>query len=201
MTYEEVPQDPQERARGAARAVDGTRFELPLRRLAKALPAAAAGMTVMWGYTVAAVLSGPGGAFSAALMSVLGLLLLFVAVTYVGYAVRPLSIAVGPRGFSVRLPLLAERTMPWEDLAAVRAVGVAGAQFLVVEPKESRETLPYLCHPRASYRRLALMTGDTKRGRKGICFERMVFELVPEDVLGAVRGWAPEEVRVEDRRR
>ncbi|MFI5806954.1 hypothetical protein [Streptomyces sp. NPDC051561] len=196
MTYEDDPQGPQDVVRTA-----DTRIELPLRRLVMALPVAAAVVTVMWGYTIAAVIGGPNSTLSAALMSALGLLLLFVTVTYVGYAVRPLSIAAGPGGLSVRLPLFPERTLPWDDLLSVRAVGVRGAQFVVVEARESEVSLPYVCRPRAAYRRLSLMTGNAMRAKAGLCFERQVFELVPEDVLGLVRSYAPPTLQVEDQRR
>jgi hypothetical protein len=199
MTHEEEPRDPQGPQDAAGTAE--TRIELPLRRALVALPVAAVVVTVIWGYTIAALIEGPNSTLSATLMSALGLLLLFVAVTYVGYAVRPLSIAAGPRGLSVRLPLYPERTLPWDDLVSVRAIGVRGAQFVIVEARESEGSLPYICRPRAAYRRLSLMTGSAMQVKEGLCFERQVFELVPEDVLGMVRSYAPERLQVVDQRR
>ncbi|MFD3515024.1 hypothetical protein [Streptomyces sp. NPDC058657] len=196
MRHEQDPRGPQD---GTDAAV--TRIELPLRRVLVALPVAAVVVTVLWGYTIAAVLEGPDPALSATLMSALGSLLLFVAVTYVGYAVRPLSIAAGPSGLSVRLPLYPERTLPWDDVLSVRAMGVRGAQFVVVEARESAGSLPYVCRPRAAYRRLSLMTGTAMQVKEGLCFERQVFELVPEDVLGMVRSYAPARLQVVDQRR
>lgn len=197
MTHAEDPQGPQDAVR-----TEDTRIELPLRRLVMALPIAAAVVTVMWGYTVYAVVDGANNAtLSGALMSALGLLLAFVAVTYVGYAVHPLSIAAGPRGLSVRLPIYPERTVPWDDLLSVRAVGVRGAQFVIVEARDSAGSLPYICRPRAAYRRLSLMTGGAAQVKQGLCFERHVFELVPEDVLGMIRAHAPQGLQVEDQRR
>ncbi|MEU8888076.1 hypothetical protein [Streptomyces sp. NPDC048442] len=197
MTHAQDPKGPQD-----AVPAEGTRIELPLRRLVMALPIAAAVVTVMWGYTVYAVVDGANNAtLSGALMSALGLLLLFVAVTYVGYAVHPLSIAVGSRGLSVRLPLYPERTFRWDDLVSVRAVGVRGAQYVIVEAQESEGSLPYVCRPRAAYRRLSLMTGSAPQFKQGLCFERMVFELIPEDVLALVRQYAPPTLHVEDQRR
>ncbi|CAM5361630.1 hypothetical protein GCM10010329_23650 [Streptomyces spiroverticillatus] len=198
MTHAEDPQGPQD----AVRAED-TRIELPLRGVVKAMPIAAAVVTVMWGYTVYAVVAGGNNAaLSAALMSFLGLLLLFVAVTYCGYLVRPLTLGAGPAGILVRLPLLAERTVPWDDVLAVRAAGVRAGQFLIVEARESTPgALPYISRPRAAYRRFSLMTGSAPRVKQGWCFETYVFEFGMDEVLGLVREHAPATLHVEDRRR
>ncbi|MFJ6694961.1 hypothetical protein ACIQM4_02660 [Streptomyces sp. NPDC091272] len=196
MTHAQDPKGPQD----AAPTADTT-IELPLRRLVMALPVAAAVVTVMWGYTVYAIVEGANNAtLSGALMSALGLLLLFVAVTYVGYAVHPLRISAGPDGFSVRLPLYPRRTVPWDDVVSVRAEGVRGVQYVIVEARESAGSLPYVCRPRAAYRRLSTMRGREPRSEQGLCFERLVFELVPEDVLALVRRHAPPTLPVEDRR-
>ncbi|MCX5203147.1 hypothetical protein OG897_17035 [Streptomyces sp. NBC_00237] len=198
MTHAEDPQGPQDAVR-----TEDARIELPLRGVVKALPVAAVVVTVMWGYTVFAVVDGGNNAaLSGTLMSALGLLLLFVAVTYVGYLVRPLTLGAGPDGVSVRLPLLAERTIAWDDLLTVRAVGVRGAQFVIVEARESaRGTLPYVSRPRAAYRRLSLMTGSAPQVKQGLCFETYVFAFAPEDVLRLVRTYAPPRFHVEDQRR
>ncbi|MFJ2744750.1 hypothetical protein ACIO3O_34415 [Streptomyces sp. NPDC087440] len=198
MTHAQDPQGPQD-----AVPPEDTRIELPLRGVVKAMPVAAAVVTVMWGYTVFAVVQGGNNAtLSAALMSVLGLLLLFVAVTYIGYLVRPLTLGAGPAGVLVRLPLLAERTLPWDDVLAVRAAGVRAGQFLIVEARESTPgALPYVSRPRAAYRRFSLMTGSAPRVKQGLCFETYVFEFALDDVLRMMREHAPADFQVEDQRR
>ncbi|GAA3486495.1 PH domain-containing protein [Streptomyces cremeus] len=192
------PQDPQD----AVPAGD-TRMELPLRGVVRAMPIAAVVVTVMWGYTVFAVVrGGNNAALSGALMSLLGLLLLFVTVTYCGYLVRPLTLGADRDGVSVRLPLLAERTIPWDDVLAVRVAGVRAGQFLIVEARASSAgALPYVSRPRAAYRRFSLMTGSAPRVKQGLCFETYVFAFALDDALRMLRAYAPPTLYVEDLRR
>ncbi|MEU9191728.1 hypothetical protein [Streptomyces hundungensis] len=173
---------------------------LRLRRALVWVPLTAIGAAVLSADNTAAVFDGPNGVVAGSFMAVMGLFILFAAVTFTGYLLRPLRLDVDADAFTVRLPTwLAGRT-DWDEVRVVSAVAVrTGAKvrrFLVVDLRSPG--LPYLSHPRSMYRRLAPVLGRTK-GVHGLCFEEQIFDFEATDVLDAVRRLAPAEVIVEDR--
>ncbi|MFJ5289520.1 MULTISPECIES: hypothetical protein [unclassified Streptomyces] len=178
-----------------------TDMTLRLRRKLRWVPVAAVVVLVAWVVAIPPVVSGAYGAVGGTLMVIAGLLLAFFTATFVGYLVRPLRLAPGDGGLTVRLPLWPARTVPWSAVTGVAAAevtegGRTGAH-VVVDFAPGAEALPRFCRPRSMYRRLAPSLGRGGQAQ-GLCFEAQVFDVDPAGLVALIREYAPGGVPVSD---
>lgn len=143
---------------------------LRLRGKLQWVPVGAVVVLVAWVMAIPPVASGAYGAVGGTLMVIAGLLLAFFAATFAGYLLRPLRLAAGPDGLTVRLPLWPARTVPWPTVTGVTGAGTVGGgragAHVVVDFAPGADVLPRFCRPRSMYRRLAPSLGRGS-GRRG----------------------------------
>lgn len=173
---------------------------LGLRPALRWIPLASVVALGAWYLAVAAIFDGPNGGVAGPVMAVSGVALLVVAVTFVGYLLRPLRIDVDIDALTVRLPTWLAGRVDWDEVSAVTAVAVRTGRhvrrFLVVDLRSP--ALPHVSRPRSMYRRLAPVLGRAK-GAHGLCFEEQLFDFDAAQVLTVVGRFTPAEVVVEDR--
>ncbi|WP_406153305.1 hypothetical protein OG217_06395 [Streptomyces sp. NBC_01023] len=178
-----------------------TDMTLRLRGKLQWVPVAAVVVLVAWVVAIPPVVSGAYGAVGGTLMVIAGLLLAFFTATFVGYLVRPLRLAPGADGLTVRLPSWPSRTVPWSAVAGVAAAEVAEggrtSAHVVVDFAPGTEALPRFCRPRSMYRRLAPSLGRDERAQ-GLCVEAQVFDVDPAELVALIREYAPGSVPVGD---
>ncbi|MFE2378589.1 hypothetical protein [Streptomyces sp. NPDC059398] len=167
---------------------------LRLRGKLQWVPVAAVVVLVAWVVAIPPVVSGEYGAVGGTLMVIAGLLLAFFTVTFVGYLVRPLRLAPGDGGLTVRLPLWPARTVPWPAVSGVAvteaAEGGRTGTHVVVDFAPGTEALPRFCRPRSMYRRLAPALGRGERAQ-GLCIEAQVFDVDPAGLVALIGEYAP----------
>ncbi|WP_327299887.1 hypothetical protein [Streptomyces sp. NBC_01197] len=178
-----------------------TDMTLRLRGKLQWVPVAAVVALVAWVVAIPPVVSGAYGAVGGPLMVIAGLLLAFFTATFVGYLVRPLRLAPGADGLTVRLPSWPARTVPWSAVAGVAAAEVTEggrtSAHLVVDFAPGAEALPRFCRPRSMYRRLAPSLGRGEQAQ-GLCVEAQVFDVDPAELVALIREYAPGGVPVGD---
>ncbi|WP_328320752.1 hypothetical protein [Streptomyces sp. NBC_00388] len=174
---------------------------LRLRGKLQWVPVGAVVVLVAWVMAIPPVASGAYGAVGGTLMVIAGLLLAFFAATFAGYLLRPLRLAAGPDGLTVRLPLWPARTVPWPTVTGVTGAGTVGGgragAHVVVDFAPGADVLPRFCRPRSMYRRLAPSLGRGERA-EGLCIEAQVFDVDPAELVAFIREHAPGGVPVSD---